>query len=508
MTEAEELELLELEREKSMAQPMSQPKQAQTLEQALPDLSQVNILDQIKSFGVNALQGATLNAAPYLGAFYGMPNQPYGDKVKGIKKSIDEITSKAPEAGTAGNISGSIATSALMPGASLPGKLKFLSPVVTDALQGLTSGALGSRKDDLDGVTEDALTSAGTQAGLGIALRPLSALLKKLPSRKDIAGSLDDFANMQANRAIGVNKPAMASMGERKANELGDFLLKNKVVTPLSSLDDMMASASNINKSSGEQIGSIFNQLDDMGAKFNPKDVIGASEAAPTIQNIRRFADYSAQRAPINKAKDSLYSLMNNPSLSEGWNYKKVLGDIIYGGKKFNNPRVNTEALDIYRQNLGNELVNKATETSTAKSMPDLGKALTDANKKYSLSNLAEDALGDKWASRYGNKGMFGLTNSIVGSAAATRGSSAGEGLSNFISTVTGKRALENYIPTTTATMSKAMSYTIGKDSPLNKLIDKAKITGNITKLLNNAPLPINHFILSQTDREYQAGDR
>lgn len=504
LSEQEELELLELEREKAMKP--ETPKITQ-LHEALPDLSKVNLGDQAKSFVINALQGASLNATPYVAAIPAsmQTGVPYGESVKQIRSKIDEATAKAPEAGTAGNITGSIASSVAIPALSIPGKVgKYVAPIAKDFLQGVTSGALGSRAEDINGTIEDAIKSGSTQAAFGVALKPVSALLKKLPSRKEISSSLDKFANMQALRSLGINKVGISSLGEKKASELGDFALKNKIVTPFSSLEDMMVNNQSLQKSSGENIGKIYNQLDEAGVKFNPLNVIAKSEADKGIQNIRRFSDFANQRGPINKAHSSLESLTNNPSLGEGWNYNKVLGDIIYNGKKYSNPRVNTEALGTYKNNLSDEIMSSATEGSKRLGLPDLGNELKKSNKTFNMTSLADEGLMDKYASKYGNKGAFGLTNTIAGSAAATRGSNPGEGLSNFIATITGKRALENYGPTTTATASKALSHAIGKDSPIRQLLDKAKLSGNVSKLINNAPLPINHFILMQSDPEYQ----
>lgn len=147
----------------------------------------------------------------------------------------------------AGNIGGAGAA-AFVPGYNLARGGRAVGAAVSSGVAGL--GA--SDKESVIGNIEDAGKSAA-----GGAL--LSQVGRVLPSAKGIK----KFANEKAVKASGAMTKEMRQLNKSGLMDAqGDFLLKNKIVTPFASLEDVAERSGNYRKKAGSRIGLIIDNVD------------------------------------------------------------------------------------------------------------------------------------------------------------------------------------------------------------------------------------------------------
>lgn len=88
---------------------------------------------------------------------------------------------------------------------------------------------------------------------------------EKLPGREQLAQYLRRKANEKAVTASGAmtkQRRALQKSGMEQAQ--GEYLLRNKIITPLASLEDVAERSDVLRKSAGEKIGGIINEADDL----------------------------------------------------------------------------------------------------------------------------------------------------------------------------------------------------------------------------------------------------
>jgi len=149
-----------------------------------------------------------------------------------------------------GNVAGGVG-SAFIPGYNLARGGKLASAALSSGVAGLGASEGES--------TLSNLRDAGVSAGTGAALTGLAG--KLLPT----GDKLQKYARGKAVTAAGASpKEIRALRASGLEDSQGEWLLKNKVVTPLASLEDISKRSDTLRETAGKKIGSIVDNIDSL----------------------------------------------------------------------------------------------------------------------------------------------------------------------------------------------------------------------------------------------------
>ncbi len=169
------------------------------------------------------------------------------------RQYYDQAEAQNPKSYGAGNIVGGTAQ-AFIPGAAM----SKLGAVGGAAASAGAAGLGASDKESTLGNIEDAAKSAAAGAALGYAGG------KILPSAK----SIKSWANEKAVKASGAMTKEMRALESKGLlDKQGEFLLENKIVTPLASLENISERSDAVRQKAGEKIGGIIDNIDALRAK-------------------------------------------------------------------------------------------------------------------------------------------------------------------------------------------------------------------------------------------------
>jgi hypothetical protein len=478
-------------------------------------------MQRLKSSLLGATQGFTFNQAPNLASIFSnalSPGMKGEDAKRFVTEQINQAKQADPSGYTGGEITGAIANSALLPEAKIlqmagkipgvlkAGKLLKQAPVIgktlvnpmtakagLNALEGAAIGAGEAELNDQDaieGAKTGALTGAATSLGLDT--------LNKIPLR-ELAKRLEKYSKSLAASAIGATKSFRNKIPDQKIQDIGELMLNKGIVTPLASPRNKQDAINQLVSRSSNKLGSVYNQLDELGIPSPMSGKKLSGNIKDELSDVFTENVNIPARTPINRALQDITNLGESPTFSEAWRKKKNIQNVVFPGDKIN-PSAGKEYLNKIRGSLGDEMQSAADVVSQQANRPALGQKLANLNKQSNLSLLSKDMIDDK-ISQEGNKRLNYFDLLLGGSVATGTGLGTGDPLSSIgygLTAMTGKKAIDRYGANMGAIAAKKTA------SGLQNLIDKSKKVGNLPKLLgDNGKLPINHFILMQTDPEY-----
>lgn len=247
-----------------------------------------------ESFAAGALQGVTMNSADEIhGAIGGLYDSTLGgrglhtlkDRYKVNRDEAREYYNEAdrqnPKSSMAGQVIGGGIT-AFMPALSVAKYGKYGAAALTGGLAGL--GA--SDKEGYLGNLED--SAKGAAGGVGLTYGLTKVIPKKIG---DLEKPIREYANEKAVAATGAMTKEMRELGFKgQMQNQGDFLLRNKIVTPLSSLKNVAERSAAIKARAGDIIGGTVDSIDKLrnDAIKLVKDSISRSTSR-TPQDLQKY---------------------------------------------------------------------------------------------------------------------------------------------------------------------------------------------------------------------------
>lgn len=517
LTPEEELELLELEEEEYQAK--------KNKSQKVEPKKDVSMLD---SAARGYSQGATLGFADELGGVIGAGI----DKVAGLfGDSPTEVNKKLAEQGFKGDIGptdfgsaykqsrneqriddakaqeanpwtyglSNVAGSMALPGLSAAKGASALKAGAFGAGMGAAQGAGNTEEIASMKALEDILTGAAFGGASSAAMQGLSNKIGNIKS-EDVQNSLKGIANSQAARALGAERGTIKKLGADQVDEIGRYALDNKLLTPFSNIDDVIARNEAVKNKAGQAMGDVFSQIDEAGAStFNP------NVAAKRMENeLGDFWRDPINRGEANQFDNILESIKNRGSNDISLQDAQLLKEKIGKTANWKNNLVVTDKEKMARE--AYDLVNKYIDESADVASDLMGTqglkdTLKGARKTYSGAKGAESLLENKQAREQGNK-MFGLTDSILGGAGlASAPITNGSSIIPAASIVGGKKLLEKY---------GSQNAALGFDKLGDMVKNNPNMFGKFSGVLNNAAnrgknaLGATHFMLYQQNPEYR----
>lgn len=270
-------------------------------------------------------------------------------------------------------------------------------------------------------------------AGNTVVGKAVKAGAGKVANRIAALGDdLETLAEKNALRSAGAQKSQMKSLVNKgKVKDVGRFIIDEDIVPPGASADEIFETAQGLKKKAGEEISSVFDDIEKAGSggAFQRKEmadglrnsiygdnaVAGSLDADKIVPQLEKYiADFEAKSGPAS-ARELLelkgkfdarinYSkkAMELPELQQG--YKNLRGAI-------------------------NDAINSRAENLSNKVRGNLGERLKAANRRYGLSSEVEQIAENRLAQE-GNR-FFSLTDSMAGAAGGAAGLMTG-GLSSI----------------------------------------------------------------------------
>lgn len=335
------------------------------------------------------------------------------------------------------------------------------------ALAGGIAGGGYSKADLTKGEVGDFAKDVGKGAAIGGVIQGGGEVVGKV-AKAMMPKNLSGYAEEQAVKAAGAMKRDMNDLESTgQLNKVGRQLLDQKVVRPLSSLEDVAEKAGQLKQTAGQDIGNTLSKVDDL-----------ASKAKEMIDDGKLFADYPDKA----KAKDmidryfqfnmqkigqrirseiiqpnaenpllegelgkmdriaSSFETKNPQSLTFGNTVKGTAGkqtrfasdtlpetfkQQVYGviNSELENLVANTPKLEKALQTGEGALpeVTGQVEAAAPKSEGEVLKAYQAAKSKYGAMKQAEDMATDRLGAVRSNRGIS-LTDTIAGAAGLAHG--------------------------------------------------------------------------------------
>jgi len=281
------------------------------------------------------------------------------------------------------------------------------------AIGGIT-GLGNSEAEDAKGMLVDTATGAAIGGTVGKVADKASKVIGN--SAKAVSKKSGDLAESFAARAVGAERATIKKLGKDTVKEVGRYALDEKLLTPLSSTDDVIARNAANKAKGGAKMDEVYSAIDDAGAStFNPLDV-----ASKLDEKLGGF-----YRSPINQGEtrqleNTLESILmrgdKNVSLKEAQVLKQELGKVANWKNNLNITDKEKMAREAY--GIVNQSIDEATEAG-AKSINRLGldKTLKTGKKLYGNASNAEQLLTNKGAREQGNQ-LFGITDAVTATGA------------------------------------------------------------------------------------------
>ena len=283
------------------------------------------------------------------------------------------------------------------------------APVLASAGLGALQGLGGSDNEDLAGQAIDTAKGAGIGAAIGLGGKILGGVM---------GGGAKRIANERSAAALGNERGTSGYFGHDKIQSVGDYGLRNKIVTASSDTKDMIKKNIAINEKAGPRISEIADYLDSKNQRhFNPSETSG--------KMIDQLGDFQNNplNAPRSKRLDKLVESVNmlnqngeNIPLLEPRRLKTDLGHIANWDR-----RKQSINADMMKQAYGivKSDINSAVEKgANAIGEPNLSPEFLRANSDYENSLIADKLLNNRYNRSIGNKMGTGLTDTIMGTGA------------------------------------------------------------------------------------------
>tara|TARA_R110000868_G_scaffold87034_5_gene243672 strand:+ start:10667 stop:12397 length:1731 start_codon:yes stop_codon:yes gene_type:complete len=354
-------------------------------------------------------------------------------------EGLQEANPVSSAAGTVGGaISSGIALSALGGGGAVAQNLSRAEKLIRGAGAGALYGAVqnpGDIKGEYGGLQlEERAGGALKGAILGTATVAAGEVLKAAADQvKKIPGKLQDYAELKALKASGAMlKDFRKAFGNKKANDMGRVLLDKKIVNIGDDITSIAEKASVIKDEVGQEIGNIYESVDDAYAKVDYKKLTPLQRGylKDTKVDLEKFAINQYEKISnklkglagrntvldnVGKVLDDIKANGSDVSLGRIREIRSSIDDMINYGKANNQlGSVEKELLGIRSElrALAEKKVGAMDKITKTAKLPGLQKA----NKEYSLLSDATKMAKDKVAREESNA-VFGLRERISGGA-------------------------------------------------------------------------------------------
>lgn len=287
-----------------------------------------------------------------------------------------------------------------------------------DTIEKLAFDDKKSRGDFYSGLAKEGVMGATSEMGGQVIGKGLE---KAIPYVESGLGSLGEkiqpIAKRFGARAIGAERGTIKKLGNDAVEEVGDYALKNNLLSPFGSADDMLARNESIMQKSMSDRAGAYQSIDDAGAStFNPLNAAVDAEKS-IVGNLNR--GYDDTQKLVGVLDPHLSNILSrgesNIPMAEAQSLVESLG--------------RSAKFDTTRGNLGNEVakdvyfslrksLNQAAEEGAEKvGISGLREIIEGSNKTYSTGTKVKGLLDNKFAREQGNK-LIGLTDTITGSEA------------------------------------------------------------------------------------------
>lgn len=471
-------------------------------------------------------QGATLGFADELAgglgalgdiALGGKPLASFGESYERerdeSRAAYDAAKEYNPKTYLASEIGGGIGT-AFIPGLGALNAARGAqigTVVAKGALQGGLMGLGSSTGDDvaelaLDTTKGAALGAGGGAAGYGLG-KAAGGVADSLADSKvgqyllskykglsgGVANKLDELAEVQGARALGLERATQKKLGQDATRAVGRQALDENILKIGSNTEDLIGRNEALKKAALSSREAAYKQIDDAGAsQFDPLEVAAAVEDKVLGKMNRSYDD---TKDIIKKLEPELQNILSrgdgNLPMMEAQQLVQNLGK----KAKFDMSRstqANDMAKDVY--STVRKYINEAAGSDKV-GIPGLKDVITGANKKYSVAKDADKLLQNKQARELGNK-TFGLTDNVMGAGAL-----ASSNPIFAVPLIAAKKVSEKYGNQTAAiTADKLADFVRQSPEMLGKyrpVLEKAIQRGG-------SSVAVTNYLLQQKDPEYR----
>lgn len=548
MTEAEELELLELEKQKAES---AQPKPPATPSRAADTTAGqafVENLGNAGTFGLGDEIGAGIQAG--LGLLHGDTNvgQNYREALADNRRILHAANEQHPYASAAGGLTGgvlnTIATSpvalaklgAVGKGASsllnASKSATVLGRLGQAAKVGATTGALyglGSNENDLTsgkledylGAAKDTALGGAGGAAIGSTLQGAGELVKGAYGGITNAlseESLRNTAREQALKAAGYIQKDLNKLSQAQQDSIADTLLQQGIIKAGQKPDAVLPGARQLKATAGQAIGNVLGDAD-KAAEAGTAPPFRVGEMTDKLRaNLLSKLDDPALKSQRSSLEDLISGYEALPTTETGFtSANKLKTNLAKTISKFQDAPAAQE-WKVAAQGLMDDEIERQLEASRGPSALD---ALKDAKTQYGAAKETIKAASGA-AKRMAGNSKIGLRDTITGAAvggpaAASQlmhGNLVGAALSGAggLATAYGAKLAREHGSSIAAVVADKLANGAAERAAakIGRAASPQWIRGIQQTLANAAQRgpaaeAVTHYLLAQTDPMYQA---
>jgi hypothetical protein len=305
------------------------------------------------------------------------------------------------------------------------------------------------------------LENAGNRTGSTV----MSQTLKDLGVPNPLERVGNEYAQNKALTALGTPKRLLKSpQMVEKAQGHAQTLLDQGLIKPFRGTQGMTDELSNLEASSGQQIGDILGTLGDKGKVFDPQSAINdINQLRPVSKSTGQILRGGAYDKINNKIDEAIATVQahlpqvpgggtmsKSLSFQEANDLKGVLQGLANYASNKDATLLDKVIAGKFRQSVDNSLEEAANQIGD----PNLAQQFSKAKRTYAATQFAKDPLYNKLSSELTNK-KISLTDWILGSASLATGNPLTAALEVGL-----KKGIEKFGPSTQAYISNKLSKT------------------------------------------------
>lgn len=342
------------------------------------------------------------------------------DEMRSMK---DDARAAHPLAYGGGQVTGALATTALLPATS-----GVAAATGVGAGLGALSGLGASEADSLNGMGMDTLKGGAVGGAFGAG----GALVGKAIS--GTGSGLKRFAELKAVKALGGLPSDFSKLGIDRARQVGREVLDKDAVGFWNSQSGIAKNASTAKEAAGRQIDDALTELDSLaqpGEMFHPIKVADRVDQ-DVVSKIRNSPAFSQYADALEKQLAKLRERGESISLKEAEGIKRDFDRLINYESQRQNLNVPKDMLKQLRTAIAKE-VEASADAVAERTGSSAGEAFKEGKQSY--ANLARASkIADKREAHREGLQMFGLKDTIIGAGVGGGlGSGAGHGIEGML---------------------------------------------------------------------------
>lgn len=403
----------------------------------------------------------------------------------GVSRVLEEEGRRVGEAVRASgrNIAERIAT----------GPLASVSPQV--------AAAPGTVISTLADVASDSLTPSAMQQSLGAEALGFAGKEATVAARNKLADIAEKGSVGSGRRALGFIKSQLGKLrrfgGVDRANAVAAEMIKQRVITPTATADEILANAQALDQRMMNKIGEVITTLDKSGL---PTQIDALSLAENIEKQLGMAAGKGATQAQKNAIKEIVDRVVETASQETGslsFGDAQGLKDIFQKNGHWSSASDAFKA-DAYRRASGivNGTLRKAIGSAGKEIGGDAGKKLLDeylsANLTKGKARDAINALTQRVEKEAGNKFLDPLTMSgaTAGGVASVSLGAPVAGTAVTVAAVVGKKLADQYGAQLTATGLDNLARLVRVNQVPEAVLTNPVMAKNFVALLNRMAIP------------------